>query len=147
MKKVLFLCTGNYYRSRYAEMRFNHAASQRELGWRASSSGLRVDFEQRWNPGPLSADAATRLDEHGVGSPSDRTRMPIDTTAELLAAADRVIALQDEEHRPMLATRFPEWVERVTYWDVIDTPPGERYDPLDEIDRHLTELIEEIAQP
>src|SRR5262245_59358254 len=39
MKKILFLCTGNYYRSRYAEEIFNHIAEQRGLAWRAFSRG------------------------------------------------------------------------------------------------------------
>ena len=37
---VLFLCTGNYYRSRFAEVLFNHVAGERGLGWRAESRGL-----------------------------------------------------------------------------------------------------------
>ncbi|MBN2191381.1 MAG: hypothetical protein JW751_01075 [Polyangiaceae bacterium] len=38
--QVLFLCTGNYYRSRFAEAVFSHGASQRAVGWRALSRGL-----------------------------------------------------------------------------------------------------------
>jgi protein-tyrosine phosphatase len=30
-KIMLFLCTGNYYRSRFAELLFNHLAKQRGL--------------------------------------------------------------------------------------------------------------------
>jgi len=39
MKKILFLCTGNYYRSRYAEEIFNHLAKREDLPWRAFSRG------------------------------------------------------------------------------------------------------------
>jgi protein-tyrosine phosphatase len=38
-KLVLFLCTGNYYRSRYAEELFNHLARAEGIGWRAFSRG------------------------------------------------------------------------------------------------------------
>ena len=34
-KGVLFLCTGNYYRSRFAEVLFNSVAGQMGLPWRA----------------------------------------------------------------------------------------------------------------
>jgi protein-tyrosine phosphatase len=37
---VLFLCTGNYYHSRFAEILFNSVASRMGLPWRASSRGL-----------------------------------------------------------------------------------------------------------
>jgi protein-tyrosine-phosphatase len=35
-KTVLFLCTGNYYRSRFAEVLFNSVAGKMGLLWQAS---------------------------------------------------------------------------------------------------------------
>ena len=51
MKRILFLCTGNYYRSRFAEIFFNWHAEQRVLAWRAESRGLALDAS---NVGPIS---------------------------------------------------------------------------------------------
>ncbi len=42
-KTVLFLCTGNYYRSRFAEALFNSVAGRMGLPWRASSRGLALE--------------------------------------------------------------------------------------------------------
>ena len=39
-KTVLFLCTGNHYRSRFAEILFDSVARKLGLPWRASSKGL-----------------------------------------------------------------------------------------------------------
>ena len=36
-KTVLFLCTGNYYRSRYAEVLYNSVAGKLGLPWRKTS--------------------------------------------------------------------------------------------------------------
>ena len=38
-KKVIFVCSANYYRSRYAEHYFNWLAGQEKLGWEADSRG------------------------------------------------------------------------------------------------------------
>jgi protein-tyrosine-phosphatase len=38
MKTLLFLCTGNYYRSRYAEELFNHHAARGGLLWQAPNN-------------------------------------------------------------------------------------------------------------
>ena len=40
---ILFICTGNYYRSRFAEAFFNHHAEVRGLCWRAISRGLAIE--------------------------------------------------------------------------------------------------------
>jgi protein-tyrosine-phosphatase len=37
-KTVLFLCTGSYYRSRFAEIYFNSVALKIGLPWKATSS-------------------------------------------------------------------------------------------------------------
>ena len=52
-KTVLFLCTGNYYRSRFAEVLFNSAAGRMGLPWRALSRGLAVERGVN-NVGPMA---------------------------------------------------------------------------------------------
>ena len=42
-KTILFLCTGNYYRSRFAEVLFNSLADRMGMPWRASSRGLALE--------------------------------------------------------------------------------------------------------
>ncbi len=64
-KTVLFLCTGNYYRSRFAELLFNHLASQNKLEWIAISRGLALERGAH-NIGPISKDTVEALAERGV---------------------------------------------------------------------------------
>jgi len=40
MTPWLFICTGNYYRSRFAEAVFNHHAAETNLKWQAFSRGV-----------------------------------------------------------------------------------------------------------
>ncbi|MDZ7693782.1 MAG: hypothetical protein U5K69_22130 [Balneolaceae bacterium] len=46
MNNVLFICTGNYYRSRMAEELFLFWADETDLDWRAESAGLREDMSE-----------------------------------------------------------------------------------------------------
>jgi protein-tyrosine phosphatase len=64
MKTVLFLCSGNYYRSRSAEHFFNWHARYERLKWRADSRGIVVGRHN--NPGPISRHAYERLEELGI---------------------------------------------------------------------------------
>jgi protein-tyrosine phosphatase len=52
-KQILFLCAGNYYRSRYAEEFFNFYAIGDGLAWRAFSRGL-AEKGSPDNLGPMS---------------------------------------------------------------------------------------------
>ncbi len=116
-QRVLFLCTGNYYRSRFAELLFNHLACETGLNWEADSRGLAA--EQLWNAGPILPSALEVLIAHGVRV--DRPpRFPIQVQPQDLERADLVIALDEEEHRQYLAADFPGWEERVEYWHVQD---------------------------
>jgi len=63
MKTVLFLCTGNYYRSRYAEILFNAKAKEMGLEWNAVSRGLAPDPR---NPGPMSSDSISALQKQNI---------------------------------------------------------------------------------
>jgi protein-tyrosine phosphatase len=120
-KTVLFLCTGNYYRSRFAEVLFNSVAGKMGLAWQASSRGLALERGVH-NVGPMAAEAIAALEALGVQAPDAVTRLPAQVTVEDLEAADRVVALKHAEHLPLLQERFPVWAEKVEFWHVDDAP-------------------------
>jgi protein-tyrosine phosphatase len=116
MKSVLFLCTGNYYRSRFAEIRFNWAATAQRLPWRADSRGLQLHAE---NPGPISPHVVRFLGRQGIRI-AEPVRFPRQVTESDLQAADLVVAVKEAEHRPLLERDFGAWVDRVEFWHVHD---------------------------
>ena len=120
-KTVLFLCTGNYYRSRFAEILFNSVAGKMNLLWRASSRGLALERGVN-NKGPMAVTAIDALEARGLRGMADFARFPIQVTANDLEIADWIVALKHAEHLPLLQERFPAWTEKVEYWQVDDTP-------------------------
>ena len=115
---VLFLCTGNYYRSRFAEELFNHKAAATGTPWQAQSRALAIERGAN-NVGPLSPFAIHGLAARGC-SAREGGRMPLQCAAADLETAHRIIALNEPEHRPLVRTRFPEWESRVQFWQVED---------------------------
>ena len=120
-KTVLFLCTGNYYRSRFAEILFDSVAARMGMPWRASSRALALERGYA-NVGAISPMALEALAGLGVRSLEAVARMPAALCAEDLQAADRVVALLQAEHEPLLKERFPGWESKVEYWHVEDAP-------------------------
>ncbi len=120
-KTVLFLGTDNYHRSRFAEVLFNSVAGKMGLPWRAMSRGLALERGVN-NVGPMAASAINALEAMGVRAADAVTRPPAQVTAADLEAAVRVVAVNQEEHRSLLQDRFPDWAEKVEYWQVIDGP-------------------------
>ena len=124
MKTVLFLCTGNYYRSRFAEELFNFCAPQDCFGWTATSRGIAVDRGHN-NVGPIAAATAKALQERGIKFERDHARFPLQLQLSDLEAADHIVALKFAEHFPLMGQRFPaftcsEDASRVEYWRVDD---------------------------
>ena len=138
---VLFLCTGNYYRSRYAEILFNLEATRRGLGWRADSRGLAC--EKGSNVGPLSRHTAEALARRGVTVQAP-LRFPKQVTEAELALADLIVALKEAEHRQYLADRYPAWPDRVTYWHVHDLDMAGPVTALAEVEQNVADLIERL---
>jgi protein-tyrosine phosphatase len=120
-KTVLFLCTGNYYRSRFAEVLFNSVAGKMGLPWRALSRGLALEQGVN-NIGPMAVSAVKALEALGVRAADAVTRFPAQVTTDDLAKADRIVALKQVEHLPLLQERFPSWAEKVEFWHIDDAP-------------------------
>ena len=115
--QILFICSGNYYRSRFAEESFNHHAI--ENGWkaRAFSKGFRPSPER--NPGSMSPYALEGLRERGI-APLNAKRMPEELSEGDFVGFPRVIAMSDSEHRPMMRERFPAYETTIDFFLVED---------------------------
>ena len=138
---VLFLCTGNYFRSRFAEHYFNEQARLRNMDWQAASRGLQPSHE---NLGFMSRDALDRLRELGI-DPPEPLRLPIDLQGDDLNTATLTIAVNEIEHRPLMEARFPEWAERVRYWRIYDVDVTAAEAGLAAIEEAVQALLSELS--
>ncbi|MCL4833427.1 MAG: low molecular weight phosphatase family protein [Caldilineaceae bacterium] len=144
MQTILFLCTGNYYRSRYAELLFNELAGQSGLNWRAGSAGLLV--KEGANPGPIAKPTLAALAAAGIEPPAPEIeRYPAQVTEAELAEAALVVALKEAEHRPMLAAGYPGWEDRVLYWHIHDLDKATAAEALGGIGEQIRALVDELA--
>src|SRR6516164_4815793 len=109
-KTVLFLCTGNYYRSRFAETLFNSVAGKMNLPWKALSRGLALERGVN-NVGPMALSAVKALEARGLRAVAEFGRFPIQATSADFEAAHWIVALKEDEHLPLLKERFPGWAE------------------------------------
>jgi protein-tyrosine phosphatase len=133
MRTALFLCTGNYYRSRFAAILFEALVREHGLPWMASSRGLALSDR---NVGPIAPDTVAHL--HRLGIPVSEPRRPLPLTEGDLLQADLIIAMKEAEHRSLMQRAFPRWENAVEYWGIDDVdcaPP----------DRALAALQDEVA--
>ncbi|MGY3527469.1 protein-tyrosine phosphatase [Bradyrhizobium sp. USDA 4452] len=142
MKRILFLCTGNYYRSRYAEELFNHLARGENLPWRASSRGA-AERGSPDNVGAMSVFADDRLRANGI-VPEGAARYPQPCSLADFDGVDLVIALKEAEHRPLIERRFPEVADKVTYWHVHDIDVAQPAVALPMIDDLVRGLVSSL---
>jgi protein-tyrosine-phosphatase len=149
VKTVLFLCTGNYYRSRFAEELFNHGAERDGLDWRAQSRALALERGIN-NVGSISPFTRYALTERGVSARAG-DRFPQQCTSDDLVNADLVVAVKEAEHRPLMRERFADWEHRLEYWhihDIEDATPDEALKLLAaEVETLLQRLREASIEP
>jgi protein-tyrosine phosphatase len=123
-QRLLFICSGNYYRSRLAEILFNHLAPGAGLAWDAQSRGLLSTGELKG----LSEHAVAYLKANNLSHLAAEPRNPLVTDVEDLTDADLVIAMCREEHKSMVEQKFLALAKalhkagRIRYWNIYDIP-------------------------
>ena len=137
MQSVLFLCTGNYYRSRYAEILFNAKAEEVGLQWRSVSRGLAPGPR---NPGPMFRETMKALQKQGI-SFDNHLRLPIKVTDADFESNDHVIAVKEAEHRPMIQQNFSQWLDQVEFWHVHDLDCSGSDEAIPHLDREVAALL------
>jgi protein-tyrosine phosphatase len=123
-KRVLFICSGNYYRSRLAEILFNHGAPRAGLKWDATSRGLLSTGELRG----MSEHAIAYLKANKMKHLATEPRNPLVLDVEDLTGSDLIVAMCLEEHKPMVEKKFLALAKAlhkagtIRYWNIYDIP-------------------------
>jgi protein-tyrosine phosphatase len=139
-RQIIFICTGNHYRSRFAEAIFNHHAQRLKLPWSAASRGLATYLVP--DHLTLSPHTILALRERGIDLRFTAEEGRQLSEEDLETAALR-IALQDGEHRPMIRRQFPQWEDKIEYWHIGDEHVLSPSLALPQIERKVLKLIEE----
>jgi protein-tyrosine phosphatase len=138
---VLFLCTGNYYRSRFAEHLFNYYAPMSELPWKAFSRGLATHLVPA-KAGPVSIHTLEALVARGITGV--QLRSPISLAEHDLVAAQHIVALKHAEHHPLIKQNFPAWFDRVEYWQIDDIGDESPAVALPQIEIAVLDLLKRL---
>lgn len=141
MKRILFLCSGNYYRSRFTEMLFNHLAQTRNLEWSADSRGIVAQSSH--NLGPIAQVVIEGLRARNIAPGGIRN--PRQLSELELTQADRIIALDEREHRLLMQHYFPNWMNEIEYWNVPDVDGMNVEKALVLMERNIASLVRELT--
>lgn len=142
MRTVLFLCSGNACRSPFAELLFNHLATEHGIKWRAHSRGLMLD----WMDVPLQVapEVAESLSTRELTVP-EQFHAPQQVDIEDFTSADVIIAVNESEHRPVFQARFPEWEDEVEFWDIQDVILASQAQGLHQLSSMVELLVEDLT--
>ena len=119
-KAMLFLCAGNQFPGRCAEALFASVAEKMGLSWVASSRVLAPE-EGHKKVGRMSPVVLNAMKAMGLRNTDALAHAPAPLTADDLEKADRIIAVNQVEHLPLLQERFPTWADKVEYWEIDDS--------------------------
>lgn len=144
MRRLLFVCSGNYYRSRFAEAVFNFHAARLDAPVRAFSRGLAIHLVA--GAGDLSPHTREALGMRGI--PLRHTGpAPAALTLADLEGSGRTIALKEAEHRPLMRAQFPDWEGKVEYWTIHDIDAAAPADALPLLEERVLALLHDLRTP
>jgi len=134
LPSIMFICTGNYYRSRFCEIYFNHLTREKLVP--ADSKGLWAF--RKINEGMISPHTIKYLSD--INLTGGRMKFPEQMESRHFQSGIRIIAMDEIEHRPMMQKDFPQFMNEIEYWQVQDidfTHPSEAMPALKTMVEHL----------
>ena len=140
VKQILFLCSGNYYRSRFAEELFNFRVLTISGDWIANSRGLNLNVNNR---GPMAESAVTRMKSLGI---NPVPRYPLAAITADFEKSTRVIAMSRQEHYPLMRLMFPKYADSASYWDVEDTDQMSADIAFSRVELLVSQLVEDVQR-
>lgn len=144
MKRIYFVCMGNYYRSRLAEELAVYYAAQYEVEIQVDSGGL-TDIEHSNNVGPIASSVLRYLAAKNI-QPRGARRYPKPVTADDVYASDIVVCTDADEQLHLFQNVCPEFSGKLVTWRARD----QHYDPLLQtpfmIDKNVEALIKELSE-
>ena len=140
MNNILFVCTGNIFRSRFAEEVFNHLRKINGVDATAFSAGLQVGrYKQRKLYWPAMKELE-RLKIEPLRSNEDSVHInDIDVSIYY-----QIICMDEEEHKPMV--RSNELLSGFTfqYWNIVDMPKVSSDISLPKCYKKVESLIDQL---
>ena len=118
MKKILFVCTANIYRSRFAEEVFNSLAINRGASLIAFSAGLKVG---EYTTRKIYYPALDNLEKFNI-LPKRADELSVHINNIDLDQYDRLICIDKNEHKPMVQSDPNLSTFKFEYWDITDMP-------------------------
>ena len=118
MKKVMFVCTGNYYRSIICENLWLYLLDRYEKDGEVCSSGLNPELASLWKKsfGDISPFAESSLNIMKVSIKRTNSLKPIRLFD--IETSNRVIFLNKKEHKPMVAkSKMPTSSNKYIFWE------------------------------
>jgi len=150
IKQFCFVCTGNLYRSKYAEACFNYLCIKNNVtNKRAFSRGLRVQPTEQYEHGEsftfpvrLAIPTYNRMMKRNIPF------CLIGATNQMLdnydcASSEKIILMNKDEHTPWMKQKHSEYLDRVECLEIGDKNylPENGYDgPEWEIDDALSAI-------
>ena len=118
MHNILFVCTANIFRSRFAEEVFNFLAIKEKISARAFSAGLKVG---EYHIRRIHRPALEQLEKLNI-KPKRPNKLSLHIDEVQLNKYDQLICMDETEHKPMVLSNSKLKGFNFEYWDIIDEP-------------------------